>query len=111
MADDRGGHQADRPCSGDEHVFPQNRKRQRGVDGVAEGIEDGGNVLIDPSMMTPDVGHGQRDVLGKCSGAIHTHALAVRAEMTTAGQAVPAAPADHVPFPAHDVARKEIRDI
>ncbi len=41
MAGDGDGHQADGPGTGDQHVFADQREAQRGVDGIAEGVEDG----------------------------------------------------------------------
>ena len=61
-----------------EHVFAQHGKRQRGVHGVAEGVEDGRDFLVDARIMPPDIGHGQGDEFGECSGAIDADALCVR---------------------------------
>ena len=77
VAGDGGGHDADGAGAGDQHVLAQHRERQRGVDGVAEGVEDGGHVEVDAVVVTPDVGHRQRDVLGEGAGAIHADALGV----------------------------------
>ena len=41
----RSGHDADRPGSGDEHVFAEHRKRQRSVNGIAKRIEDRGDLM------------------------------------------------------------------
>ena len=60
MAHDRGGHDADRPGAGDQHVLAEHGKREGRVDGVAEGIEDRGHVAIDVVPMMPDIGHRQR---------------------------------------------------
>src|SRR5713226_3108845 len=51
----------------------------------------------------PDVGHGQSDVVGKSSRPVHTDTHGMRAQMAAAGEAVPAAPADHVPFAGYYV--------
>ena len=111
MARHGGGHDADGPGAGDQHIFAEHRERQRGVHGVAEGIEDGGDILVDAVVMPPDVGHGQRDVFGKSAGAIHADALRFRAQMAAAGQAIAAASADHMPFAADDFAGVEIGDV
>ena len=42
-----GGHDADGAGAGDEDVFAEHGEGQRGVDGVAEGIEDGGDFAVD----------------------------------------------------------------
>jgi hypothetical protein len=75
---------------------------------IPKGVKDGGNVLVDRSVMPPDVGHGEGQILGVGAGPIHAYAFRIGAEVTTASQAIPATPADHMPFPADDVSRKEI---
>ncbi len=82
--DHGGGHDADGARAGDQHVFAEHGERERGVDGVAERIEDGGDVEIDAFVVTPDVGHRQRDVFGESAGAVDADALGVRAEMAAA---------------------------
>src|SRR5262245_23409692 len=62
-------------------------------------------------MVVPDVGHGQRQVFGKCSGAVDADALGVGTQVPAAGEAVPAAAADDVAFAAHDVTREEVRNV
>ena len=54
--------------------------------------------------MAPDIAHWERDVFGESPGPIDADALGVRTEMTPARQTVAAAPADHVPFAADDLA-------
>ena len=53
VAHDGRGHEADRAGAGDEHVFAEHVEGERGVDGVAEGIEDGGHVRVDPVGRAP----------------------------------------------------------
>jgi len=105
------GHDADRACTGDQHVFAEHGERKRGVDCVAKWVEDCGDFLIDAGMMTPDIGHGQRDVFGESSGAIDAYALRVGAEVAAAGHAVAAASADDVALAADDVAGEEVVDV
>ena len=70
-------HDADGPGAGDQHVFSEHRKRERCVDSVAEGVKDCSNFLIDTGMVTPDVGHRQRNEFGKSARAIDAYALRV----------------------------------
>ena len=49
MARDRGGHDADRPGAGDQHVLADKIEGERGVDGVAERIEDRADLVVDAS--------------------------------------------------------------
>ena len=106
VADDGGRHDPDRPGAGDQHVLAEHGERERGVDGVAEGIEDRRDVEVDARRVLPDVRHRQRDVLGERAGAVDADALGVRAQMAPPGHAVAAAAADEVPFAADDVARR-----
>ena len=65
MAGDRRGHQPDRAGAGDQHVLAEDRERERGVDRVAERVEDRGDLLVDARPVVPDVGHRQGHVLGE----------------------------------------------
>ena len=47
VAHDRGGHQADGPGTRDQDVLAQDREGERGVDRVAERVEDRGDLLVD----------------------------------------------------------------
>src|SRR5262245_46326325 len=110
-ADDRDGHQANRTGAGDQYICSQHREAERGVDGVAEGVEDGGDIKRDVGGMLPDVGHRQGDVLGESAVAVDTDALCVRAEVTPSGHAVAAAPTDQMPLAADEIARMKVVDV
>ncbi len=58
VARDGGGHDADRAGPGDEDVLAEYWEGERGVDGVAEGVEDGGHLGRDAGRVMPDVRHG-----------------------------------------------------
>jgi hypothetical protein len=47
MAADGGGHDADGAGAGDEHVFAHQVEGERGVHGVAERVENGGQLVGD----------------------------------------------------------------
>jgi len=51
-------HDPDGAGAGDQHVLAQHGEGKRGVDGVAEGVEDGGDVEGNRFVVAPDVGHG-----------------------------------------------------
>ena len=106
-----GGHDADGTRAGDQHVLAQHREAERGVHRVAEGVEDGGHVEIDSFVMTPDIGHRQRNVLGESPRAVDADPHAVGAQVAPPGETIAAAAADHVAFPADHVPGKEIGDI
>src|ERR1035437_8648635 len=101
MSRHRHTHQPDRTGSGDQHVLTEHRKGQCRVNSISKWIEDGSNILIDGGAMPPYSRHGQRDVLRIGSGTIHAHSLRVRAKMTPPRQAMTAAAASDVSFPAH----------
>ena len=79
MTHNRGGHESDRTCSGDEHVLAEHREAERSVCRVAEGIEDRGHIEVDALMVRPHIRHRQRDVLGKCSCAVDANSRGMRA--------------------------------
>lgn len=108
---DRGGHDADGTGSGDEDIFAEDGKGERGVDGVAERVEDSGNLMLDAGGVLPDVGHGKNDEFREGSIAINTYAEGVGAEMATTGEAVAAAAADDVAFPTDELADGKIGDV
>ena len=111
VAHDRGGHDPDRPGARDQHVLPEHGERERGVDGVAEGVEDRGHVQVDARRVLPDVRHGQRDELGERARAVDADALGVRAEVPAAGHAVAAATAHEVALAADEVTGREVVDV
>ena len=108
MASDGDGHQADRTRAGDEYVFAQGGEGESSMDGVAQGIENGGDFAVDGGIVTPNVGHGQGDELGEGTGPIHADAAGVSAEVTASGQAVAAAATDDVTFSTDNFAGVEI---
>src|SRR5207247_5318017 len=81
---------------------------ERGVDRIAERIEDGRDLGVDVVGVLPRVGHGDRDQLGERARPLYAYALGVRAEVAPSRQTVSASAADHVPFAAHAIAREEV---
>jgi hypothetical protein len=59
MLDHGNGHDADRPCPCDEHIFAEHGKGKTRVNRISKRIEDGSHFLIDLWVMAPDVCHGQ----------------------------------------------------
>ncbi len=111
VADDSRRHQPDRSGADDEHVLAQDREGEGRVDGVAERVEDRGDLLVDPRPVVPDVRHRQHDLLGERAVASNAQPDRVGAEVPAAGEAMAAAAADDVAFAAHDVARVEVGDV
>ena len=108
---DGGGHDADGSGAGDEDVFTQDVEGERGVYGVAEGVEDGGDFRRDAGGVVPDVRHGQHDEFRKRAVAINAYAQRVGAEVATAGEAVAAASADNVALTGNELAGLAIEDV
>ena len=111
MARHGGSHDADRSGSGDQDILAENRKRKGRVNGVAEGIENRGDVEINRIGVMPDVRHRQGQIFGERAGPIDADALGVGAEVAAAGQAIAAPSADDVAFSADDLTGIKIRDI
>src|SRR6201997_1823193 len=63
---------------------------------------------MDAGIVTPDVGHGQRDQFCEGSRAVDSDAGCVGAEMAAAGEAVAAASANDMALAADDIARVEV---
>jgi hypothetical protein len=104
MLGNRSRHTPNRTRSGDEDIFSQERKGQRGVSGVSKGIKNGRNVIANLRRELPDIRRRQRQELSKGTREINAHTFGVLAEMPTAREAVPATPANNMPFPRDPVA-------
>ena len=97
---DRRRHDADRPGSGDEDVLADQVEREGGVHGVAERVEEGGDVVGDLLGNPEDVHRRDRDEFGEAAGALHAQADRVAAQVALPGAAVAAMAAGDVPFGA-----------
>lgn len=78
---------------------------------VTEWIEDGRDFAINICLVTPDIGHGKADVLGKSAGTVYPNAFCMGAKMAASRQAITATAAYYVPFAAHHFAGMKIVDI
>ncbi len=107
----RCGHDADGAGSGDEDIFTKDGEGQRSVDGVAEGIEDGCDLVRDAWAMLPDVRHRKDDVLGECAVAVYAYAEGVGAEMAPSREAVTAASADDMAFSTDELTDVDVGDV
>ena len=100
---DRRGHDADRPGAGDQHVLAEHRERQRGVHGVAERIEDRGDLRGRPGAVCTQTLVAGRATYSANAPSRCTPSPGVDAQVTSPGAAVAAAAADQVPLAADDV--------
>src|SRR6266851_3982838 len=107
----RCGHDADGAGPGDEDIFTKDGEGQRGVDGVAEGIEDSCDLVRDAWAMLPDVRHWKDDVLGECAVAVYAYAEGVGAEMAPPREAVTAAPADDMALSADELTDVDVGNV
>ena len=109
MAGDGGRHQPDRAGADDQHVLAEDGEAERRVDGVAERVEDRGDLLVDARPVVPDVRHRQRRPARRTPRRGRRRARRSGAEVPAAGPAVAAAAADDMALAADDVARLEVR--
>src|SRR5699024_5719634 len=100
-----GGQNADGTGAGYQHVFSQKVEGQGGVGCVAEGIEDGVQLLRNFRGTRDDVGGGNHQIFGKSAVPVHAYAAGGSAQMSPAGAAVAAHAADDVPFPGDQLAQ------
>ena len=105
---DARGDDADGPRAGDQHVLAHEGKHQGGVRGVADGIEEGHDVLRQGLVDQDDVARGDADVFGKGAVAVHAYAHVILAPLDVAGVAVAAAAAGDVALAANALADGKI---
>ena len=101
MAGDRCGEDADRAGARDEHVLADQVEPQCGVGGVAERIEDRGDVVADVCGHDEDVVGGDDDVIGERTWTRDADAGVVVAELAAATLAVTAVAAGDVTLTRH----------
>ena len=109
VASHLGSHDPDRPGAGDQHVLRDQPELGRGVDRVAERIEDRRHVEVDLGEVRPQVAGRHDDELGEGAIALDSDADGVCAQGAAARHAVAAAAADDVAFGTHDLAGKHRR--
>ena len=113
VADDRGGHDPDRPGAGDQHVLAQHGEltapcARRCRTGRRSAATSRGR-CSGRGRQTLVI--GSDDVFGERARPVDADALGVRAEVPPAGQAVAAAAADDVALAADDLAGMKVRDV
>ncbi len=92
-------HDADGPGARDQHVLTDQVEGQGGVGGVAQRVEEAGDLRRDAGVHVPGVGRGQREVLRKAAVPVHADAHGVGAQVAAPGPAASADAADDVAFP------------
>ncbi len=104
---DGSSHDADGACAGDEHVFTHQVEGEGGVHGVAERIEDGGQLIGDVVRQLEGVEGRDHQVFGEGTRAVHTHTNGVAAQVGATGTAVAAVAAGDVAFAGDAIADGE----
>jgi hypothetical protein len=108
--DDRR-HQADGTRARYENVLGDDTELGRRVHRIAERVEDGGDVEVDRVVMRPHVARRHDDVLGEGAVALDADADRIRAQPSTAGQAVATFAAGDVSLGADELAPVERRHV
>src|SRR5260370_17926298 len=107
----RSRHDADRAGAGDQDVFPEHGKRQRGMHRIAKRIKDGCNLKRNRLRVLPHVHHGHDDEFSEGARAVYAYSLRVCTKMPPACQAVATASANDVALTADNVSGIVISDI
>jgi len=81
------------------------------MNSVTKRIKDRGDLRIDFGIVSPDVAHWENDVFRKASWPIDPDSLCVRAQVAAASQAIPAAAASYMPFPADQLSDSIIGNV
>ena len=92
------GHESDRADPGDSDALHADTRGHDGVHGVAERIEDGGELIGNRRIEPPDVVFRNRNVFGEGAVAIDADDLHALADMRVAGAAEQTGEVDDVPF-------------
>ncbi len=98
---DAGGNHPDRAGAGDQHVFADHVELQRAVGGVAERVEERGQLAGDLVGDGPQVAGRHQHVFSEGAIAVHADAHRVRAQVLATAAAVAAVAADDVALGRH----------
>ena len=95
---DQRAHDADRAGAGDQHVLADQIEGQRGVHGIAERVEDRGDLVGHVVGDRHDIVLRDRQIFAEGARPVDADAERVAAEMPAAGAAVAAMAADDMAF-------------
>ncbi len=102
---DRRRHGANETCASDEDVLTHEIPGESGMGGVAQGIENGGNLHGHILVDADDVALRNGQVLSEATGAVDANAHGVRAEVEESFAAVAAMTADDMPLAGDHITR------
>src|ERR1700730_4064329 len=108
MFRDRDRHYSDRTRAGNQHIFTEYIKRERGVDRISQRIETGEHIESDLRIRRPGIGSRKRDVLSESARSIHADAAGLVAKMPPASQTVSTTATDEVALSSNNHAGMEI---
>ena len=94
-----------------KHILAEHVEFERRVDCIPEGIENGGDLRVQRFLVPPHVRLGYQHVVGECSRQIHPDAPGVLAQVTSPGEAVATAVADHMTLGADQLSHLEAGDV
>ena len=103
----RNCHATDGASAGDEHIFPDQIKRERSVNRVPQRIETGKHIERNRRIGVPAVVLRNRHKLRPRTGTIHAHALRVWAKMPAPGKAIPAMSTGDVSLAYYEIAARK----
>ena len=98
MAGDGGCHDADGAGVGDQHVLPHQIEGQRGVNRIAERVEDCADLIVDLIGQRHDIEGGQAQILGEGALFVDADPTSCRVQMELPGPALPRLLADQMPL-------------
>ena len=105
------GHDADRPGPGDQHVLADEIEGERGMDRVAERIEDRAELVVDVVGQRHDVERRHPHVFGEGAGDVDADAARLGIEMIAPAARGAAPHPDHMALARHPLADLEAPDV
>jgi hypothetical protein len=105
------GHDADRPGAGDQHVLADEVEGERGMDRVAERIEDRAELVVDVVGQRHDVERRHPHVIREGAGDVDADAARLGVEMIAAAACGPALHPDHMALARDTLADLEAPDV
>ena len=111
MARDRPGHDADRPGPGDQHILADEIEGERGMDRIAERIEDRAELVVDVVGQRHDVERRHPHIFGEGAGDVDADAARLGIEMIAPAARRPALHPDHMALARHPLADLEAPDV
>src|SRR5436190_4058522 len=107
MAADRDCHAADRPSAGDQDIFTDQVKRERGVGGVSQRIKTREHIERNIRISMPNIGHRNGEKFRERPLPIHSDSLSVGTKVPPSRQTIAAMTANNVTFASNEITRRK----